>query len=37
MAKKTKRSVEEQIETSAKSELIKYGIYPYSKTEDINL
>ena len=37
MAKKTKRSIEEQIETSAKSELIKYGIHPYFKTEDINL
>lgn len=37
MAKKTKRSIEEQIETSAKSELIQYGIHPYSKTEDINL
>lgn len=35
MAKKTK-SIEEQIETSAKAELIRLGVHPYAKTEEIN-
>lgn len=35
MAKKT-RSIEEQIETSAKNELAAIGVHPYAKTENIN-
>jgi len=36
MAKKIQKSIEEQIETSAKIELSKLGIHPYAKTEEIN-
>lgn len=36
MAKKIQRSIEEQIETSAKAELKSLGIHAYAKTEDIN-
>lgn len=36
MAKKRAKSIEEQIETAAKSELIAVGRHPYTKTEDIN-
>lgn len=36
MAKKTKKSIEEQIETSAKVELTSLGLHPYAKTEEIN-
>ncbi|MDE5639503.1 MAG: N-6 DNA methylase, partial [Odoribacter sp.] len=36
MAKKSQRSIEEQIETSVKSDLKNLGIHAYAKTEDIN-
>ena len=36
MAKKASRSIEEQIETTAKTGLISLGVHPYAKTEDIN-
>lgn len=36
MAKKRAKSIEEQIETTAKNELISVGIHPYAKTEEIN-
>lgn len=36
MAKKSQRSIEEQIETSIKSDLNSLGIHAYAKTEDIN-
>lgn len=36
MAKKTQKSIEEQIETSVKEELKSLGIHAYAKTEDIN-
>lgn len=36
MAKKSTKSIEEQIETSAKNELNAFGIHPYAKTEEIN-
>lgn len=36
MAKKSQRSIEEQIETSVKEELKRLGIHAYAKTQDIN-
>ena len=36
MAKKTKKSIEEQIETDIKVELAGLGVHPYAKTEEIN-
>lgn len=36
MAKKSQRSIEEQIETSIKEELKSFGIHAYAKTEEIN-
>lgn len=36
MAKKSQRSIEEQIETTVKEELKRLGIHTYAKTEDIN-
>ena len=36
MAKKSTKSIEEQIETSAKVELQRLGIHAYAKTEEIN-
>lgn len=36
MAKKQARSIEEQIETSVKTQLTSIGVHPYAKTEDIN-
>lgn len=36
MAKKSTKSIEEQIETVAKTGLIALGIHPYAKTEEIN-
>lgn len=36
MVKKTKKSIEEQIETDIKVELKSLGVHPYAKTEDIN-
>jgi len=36
MAKKTQKSIEEQIETDVKIELTSLGVHPYAKTEEIN-
>lgn len=36
MAKKAKKSIEEQIETNIKVELTGLGVHPYAKTEEIN-
>ena len=36
MAKKAKKSIEEQIETEIKVELAGLGLHPYAKTEEIN-
>ena len=36
MARKIARSIEEQVETSVKNELMSIGVHPYAKTEDIN-
>ena len=36
MAKKSLKSIEEQIETLSKAELNRLGIYAYAKTEEIN-
>lgn len=36
MAKKTKKSIEEQIETDIKVVLTGLGVHPYAKTEEIN-
>lgn len=36
MAKKTRKSIEEQIETDVKVELFSLGVHPSAKTEEIN-